>query len=151
MNDAGLRHSPLQSPRASEPSRLSQSRQVAPTRQKSRNRSRTPAHLLEGARLFRSPISDVPHKLETAAESTGITLYQANLRSYQRSRNGVPVEVAAGKAHETVYLIDSAHPEQNDFTVAEEVTGGCEYDGPWAGVVVNDPSCGLLRSRGGGR
>src|SRR5690242_12154917 len=36
-------------------------------------------------------------KLETAADSTGITLYQANLRTYQFLRYGVPVQVAAGK------------------------------------------------------
>jgi type I restriction enzyme R subunit len=67
-------------------------------------------------------------KLETAADSTGVTLYQANLRTYQLLRYGVPVQVAAGKTHETVHLIDWAHPEHNDFAVAEEVTlkGGYE-------------------------
>lgn len=61
-------------------------------------------------------------KLETAADATGITLYQANLRSYQLLRYGVPVQVAAGQAHETVHLIDWEHPENNDFALAEEVT-----------------------------
>jgi len=61
-------------------------------------------------------------KLETAADSTGITLYQANLRTYQLLRYGVPVQVAAGQAHETVHLIDWEHPENNDFALAEEVT-----------------------------
>ena len=61
-------------------------------------------------------------KLETAADSTGITLYQANLRTYQLLRYGVPVQIAAGQAHETVHLIDWANPEQNDFALAEEVT-----------------------------
>jgi type I restriction enzyme R subunit len=67
-------------------------------------------------------------KLETAADSTGVTLYQANLRTYQLLRYGVPVQVAAGRAHETVHLIDWAHPEKNDFALAEEVTlkGGYE-------------------------
>ena len=51
-------------------------------------------------------------KLETAADATGITLYQANLRTYQLLRYGVPVQVAAGQAHETVHLIDWEHPEQ---------------------------------------
>ena len=45
-------------------------------------------------------------KLETAADSTGITLYQANLRTYQLLRYGVPVQIAAGQAYETVHLID---------------------------------------------
>ena len=61
-------------------------------------------------------------KLETAADSTGITLYQANLRTYQLLRYGVPVQIAAGQAHETVHLIDWEHPGNNDFALAEEVT-----------------------------
>jgi type I restriction enzyme R subunit len=61
-------------------------------------------------------------KLETAADSTGITLYQANLRTYRLLRYGVPVQIAAGQAHETVHLIDWEHPEKNDFALAEEVT-----------------------------
>ena len=73
-------------------------------------------------------ISAALQKLETAADSTGITLYQANLRTYQLLRYGVPVEIAAGQAHETVHLIDWEHPEKNDFAMAEEVTlkGGHE-------------------------
>jgi type I restriction enzyme R subunit len=61
-------------------------------------------------------------KLEMAADSTGITLYQANLRTYQLLRYGVPVQTAAGQSHETVHLIDWANPEANDFALAEEVT-----------------------------
>jgi type I restriction enzyme R subunit len=61
-------------------------------------------------------------KLETAADSTGITLYQANLRTYQFLRYGVPVQIAAGATHETVHLIDWEHPDKNDFALAEEVT-----------------------------
>ena len=61
-------------------------------------------------------------KLETAADATGITLYAANLRTYQLLRYGVPVQTAAGQAHETVHLIDWANPEANDFALAEEVT-----------------------------
>lgn len=73
-------------------------------------------------------ISAALQKLETAADSTGITLYQANLRTYLLVRYGVPVQIAAGKAHETVHLIDWEDPEKNDFALAEEVTlkGGYE-------------------------
>ncbi len=68
------------------------------------------------------------HRLETAADSTGITLYQTNLRTYQLLRYGVPVQIAAGQAHETVHLIDWANPEKNNFALAAEVTlkGGFE-------------------------
>ena len=73
-------------------------------------------------------ISAALQRLMTAADSTGITLYQANLRTYQLLRYGVPVQVAVGQAHETVHLIDWEHPEDNDFAIAEEVTlrGGYE-------------------------
>jgi len=73
-------------------------------------------------------ISAALQKLETAADSTGITLYQANLRAYQLLRYGVPVQIAAGQTYETVHLIDWEHPEKNDFALAEEVTlkGGYE-------------------------
>jgi type I restriction enzyme R subunit len=67
-------------------------------------------------------ISAALQKLETAADSTGITLYQANLRTYQLLRYGVPVQIAAGQAHETVHLVDWQRPENNDFALAEEVT-----------------------------
>ena len=67
-------------------------------------------------------VSAALQKLETAADSTGITLYQANLRTYQLLHYGVPVQIAAGQAHETVHLIDWEHPQNNDFALAEEVT-----------------------------
>jgi type I restriction enzyme R subunit len=67
-------------------------------------------------------------KLEAAADSTGVTLYQANLRTYQLLRYGVQVQVAAGQAHDTVHLVDWDDPDRNDFALAEEVTlrGGHE-------------------------
>ncbi len=61
-------------------------------------------------------------KLLTAADSTGITLYQANLRTYQLLRYGVDVQVAAGQPHDKVHLIDWATPGNNHFALAEEVT-----------------------------
>ncbi len=73
-------------------------------------------------------ISQALQKLMAAADVTGITLYQANLRTYQLLRYGVPVQVAAGAPHETVHLIDWETPANNHFAVAEEVTlkGGHE-------------------------
>jgi type I restriction enzyme R subunit len=66
-------------------------------------------------------VSAALQRLESAADSTGITLYQANLRTYQLMRYGVSVQLAAGQAHETVHLIDWDHPLKNDFALAEEV------------------------------
>ena len=67
-------------------------------------------------------ISAALQKLEMAADATGITLYQANLRTYQLLRYGADVQVAAGQPHDKVHLIDWDNPEKNDFALAEEVT-----------------------------
>ncbi|WP_150305473.1 type I restriction endonuclease subunit R [Pseudomonas saliphila] len=73
-------------------------------------------------------ISAALQRLTAAADATGITLYQANLRTYQLLRYGVPVQVAVGQAHETVHLVDWENPHANNFAIAEEVTlrGGHE-------------------------
>ena len=73
-------------------------------------------------------ISAALQKLMTAADATGITLYQANLRTYQLLRYGVSVQIAAGQPNDQVHLVDWEHPESNDFALAEEVTlrGGYE-------------------------
>ena len=67
-------------------------------------------------------------KLPAAADTTGTTLYQAALCCYKLLRYGVQVQVAAGRPHDTVHLIDWERPEKNDFALAEEVTlkGGHE-------------------------
>ena len=73
-------------------------------------------------------ISAALQKLLAAADTTGVTLYQANLRTYQLLRYGVSVQIAAGRPNEQVHLVDWEHPESNHFALAEEVTlrGGYE-------------------------
>ena len=48
-------------------------------------------------------ISAALQKLMAAADATGITLYQANLRTYQLLRYGVSVQIAAGKPNDQVH------------------------------------------------
>ncbi len=73
-------------------------------------------------------ITAAHQKLTTVADTTGVSLYETNLNTYQFLRYGVPVQTVAGGAYETVHLIDWENPEKNDFAVAEEVTlrGGFE-------------------------
>ena len=65
-------------------------------------------------------ISAALQKLEIAADATGITLYQANLRTYQLLRYGIPVQIAAGQVHETVHLVDWGTPEANDLPLPKK-------------------------------
>ncbi len=73
-------------------------------------------------------ISSAITRLTAAADTTGVTLYQANLKTYSLLRDGVAVQTERSTPHETVDLVDWEHPERNDFALAEEVTlrGGYE-------------------------
>ncbi|MCQ1550289.1 MAG: HsdR family type I site-specific deoxyribonuclease [Candidatus Accumulibacter phosphatis] len=60
--------------------------------------------------------------LRTEADNPNRSLYDNNKAAYSLLRYGVPVKTEAGKATETVRLIDWANPLANDFAIAEEVT-----------------------------
>jgi type I restriction enzyme R subunit len=95
-------------------------------------------------------LSAALQKLMAAADATGVTLYQANLRTYQLLRYGVSVQIAAGAPHETVHLVDWAHPENNDFAIAEEVTlkGGYERR-PDVVIYLNGIAVGVIELKRG--
>lgn len=67
-------------------------------------------------------------KLQTAAETTQTSLYQANLRTYNLLRYPISVQTSVGKPYENISIIDWENIENNDFGIAEEVTlkGGFE-------------------------
>ena len=67
-------------------------------------------------------ISVAIHKLRTEADNHSRTLYSNNQAVYDLLHYGVPVKIEAGEVMETVKLINWQEPEQNDFTIAEEVT-----------------------------
>ena len=95
-------------------------------------------------------ISAALQKLLAAADATGITLYQANLRTYQLLRYGVSVQIAAGRPNDQVQLIDWEHPENNRFALAEEATlrGGYERR-PDLVIYLNGIAIGVIELKRG--
>ena len=67
-------------------------------------------------------ISSALYKLRVEADNHNRNLYGNNQAVYSLLRYGVPVNVEAGQVTETVHLIDWKTPENNDFSIAEEVT-----------------------------
>lgn len=67
-------------------------------------------------------VSRALHELTTEATYPNRTLLENNQKVYSLLRYGLPIKVAAGETTETIHLIDWAHPERNDFAIAEEVT-----------------------------
>ena len=59
---------------------------------------------------------------QAAALVDGRSLYEANKDVYRLLRYGIKVKEGAGEQNQTVWLINWAEPENNDFAIAEEVT-----------------------------
>jgi type I restriction enzyme R subunit len=73
-------------------------------------------------------ISRAVYLFNTEATNPTRNLYDNNKEVYKLLRYGVQVKTEAGKATDTVKLINWEEPEKNDFAIAEEVTlrGGYE-------------------------
>src|SRR5690606_28421316 len=72
-------------------------------------------------------------------------LYDANQAVYSLLRYGVKVKPEVGAQYETVWLIDWANPENNDFAIAEEVTiKGEHIKRPDIVLYVNGIALGVL-------
>lgn len=90
-------------------------------------------------------ISTALHKLRTEANHPERSLYGNNQAVYQLLRYGVPVKTEAGKATETVHLINWKAPANNHFAIAEEVTlKGKQQRRPDLVLYVNGIAIGVL-------
>jgi len=90
-------------------------------------------------------ISIALHKLRTESDNHSRNLYHNNQAVYKLLRYGVPVKTEAGKATETVHLINWTEPHKNDFAVAEEVTlNGNHERRPDIVLYVNGIAIGVL-------
>jgi type I restriction enzyme R subunit len=84
-------------------------------------------------------------QLETAADTTGTTLYQANMRTYNLLRYPIKVKTSVSAPFEDVSIIDWENPDKNDFGIAEEVTlkGGFERR-PDLVIYINGIAIGVI-------
>ena len=90
-------------------------------------------------------ISTALHKLRTEANHPERSLYGNNQAVYQLLRYGVPVKTEAGKATETVHLIDWKEATNNHFAIVEEVTlKGKQQRRPDLVLYVNGIAIGVL-------
>ena len=67
-------------------------------------------------------ISAALFQLEAAPDTTGTTLYQANLKTYNLLRYPIKVKTSASAPFEDINIIDWENTNKNDFGIAEEVT-----------------------------
>lgn len=91
-------------------------------------------------------ITRVLYQLGRASGLSGSkNLYEANQEVYELLRYGVKVRQAAGEQHITVWLIDWANVDDNDFAIAEEVTVyGVHAKRPDIVLYVNGIALGVL-------
>ncbi|MFM5092032.1 type I restriction endonuclease [Aeromonas caviae] len=114
------------------------------------NRNVEPALLtswLAGRGVDGALIPRVLRQLERAASlGEGRQLYDANKEVYRLLRYGVKEKSGAGEQHQTVWLVDWANPEANDFAIAEEVTvAGENTKRPDLVLYVNGIALGKVR------
>ena len=82
---------------------------------------------------------------KVANDQSKSSLYDLNKAVYSLLRYGVNVQPEIGQHKQTVWLIDWAHPEQNDFAIAEEVTiTGTHTKRPDLVLYVNGIALGII-------
>lgn len=84
-------------------------------------------------------------ELRRAAGKQNISLYDLNKEVYSLLRYGVKVREKLGDRHQTVWLVDWMHPENNHYAIAEEVTiRGNRTKRPDIVLYVNGIAVGVL-------
>ncbi len=61
-------------------------------------------------------------ELKRSVNRSQVGLYEINKETYSLLRYGIKVKEGLGEKYQTVFLIDWEHPENNHFSIAEEVT-----------------------------
>lgn len=90
------------------------------------------------------------HDLQNLASNITDGLYTANKRVYEMLRYGAKVKLNASDNTETIYFIDWANPENNDFAIAEEVTiKGAQVKRPDVMLYINGIAIGVLELKRG--
>ena len=93
----------------------------------------------------RIQISKAIYELKTTANNFSHNLYTTNKNVYQLLRYGVKVKAEAGDNFETVHLINWKDVQDNDFSIAEEVTiKGNRTKRPDIVLYVNGIALGVL-------
>ena len=100
---------------------------------------------LESAGYSKRLIEKAIIELKRAAEKQNVGLYDLNKEVYGLLRYGVKVREGLGMHHQTVWLIDWMHPENNHYAIAEEVTvRGNRTKRPDIVLYVNGIAVGVL-------
>jgi len=84
-------------------------------------------------------------ELKRTADKQNVSLYDQNKEVYSLLRYGVKVREELGEHHQTIWLVDWKHPENNHFAIAEEVTvRGNRTKRPDIVLYVNGIAVGVL-------
>lgn len=90
-------------------------------------------------------ISKAIYQFRQVSTDQSKKLYYVNKEVYSMLRYGVTVQPDSGHNKETVWLIDWANPENNDFAIAEEVTiQGVHKKRPDVVIYINGIALGVI-------
>lgn len=101
--------------------------------------------LLNKKKYSKNLVDNAIRKFTNAVYDQSKNLYDVNKEVYSMLRYGVNVQPEIGQNNEDVYLIDWKNPNENDFSIAEEVTiKGVYKKRPDIVLYVNGIALGVL-------